>query len=229
MATHHERLKSELGQIRYPASIIACPGPYCAIQGQSFFPGGKGNPGGNIPVGGVMYLGHNFDKVGGFNRSVERGHEENLTWRVIRTAVLPVLAERHIWFTNYFMGVVEGPSNMGPLDQSADGFADYEADCWEFFKVQLALQRPRIVVALGKEVVRLLGKSNRLDIPSWMLGPSQAFGPLRRIEHRVQLPLVDGIHETLFVAAYHPSFGRSAAQLLEVKADSEFVASLMGE
>src|ERR1035438_378020 len=106
----HDQLKAALSQIRYPDGIVACPGEYCGIRGQSFFPGGRGHVGRDLPVGGVMYLGHNFDKISGFIDSVNRGFEENLTWRSIRTAVLPNLAEESIWFTNYFMGVLKRSS-----------------------------------------------------------------------------------------------------------------------
>ncbi len=155
---------------------------------------------------------------------MNRGYEENLTWRSIRAAVFPDLPEERISFTNYFMGVLKRPSNSGPLDQTA-GFANYESDCWNFFNLQVALQRPRLIVALGKEVVRALSPPNRLGIPSWALGESEPFGPLRSIVHKVVLRHNEHVTETGIVAAYHPSYGRGAAKLAAVAADSEFVAS----
>jgi hypothetical protein len=223
--TNHDHLKNGLSRIRYPDGILACPGSYCAIGGQSFFPGGKGHTGNDLPVGGVMYLGHNFDKIGGFKDSVSRGYEENLTWRSVRSSVLPILEEKRIWFTNYFMGVLTRSSNIGALDQT-EGFADYESDCWNFFKLQIALQRPRVIVVLGKEVVRTLSSTNRLGFSGWNLGKSQAFGPLRLIAHKMKLRHSDGVSETQVVAAYHPSYGRSAVQLAAIMADSTFVSSL---
>src|SRR5260370_13099392 len=122
--THHHRLEAAIKQIRYAKGVSQTPGAYCAIKGQSFFPGGKGHDGETLPIEGVMYLGHNFDKLEGFRVSVARGYEENLTWRRIRDSVLPTLPSQNIWFTNYFMGVLERESNIGPIQRSPD-FAEY--------------------------------------------------------------------------------------------------------
>jgi hypothetical protein len=177
-----------------------------------------------LPYGGVMYLGHYFDKVDGFTQSVKRGHEENLTWRKIREAVLTHLPEDRIWFTNYFMGVTLGSSNNGPLDRTTPGFSDYEQDCWSFFRLQVALQKPRVIVALGKEVVRALGVAARLDIPSWVIGKNEPFGPLRLVSRHFTCRH-DGLEvATRIVAAYHPSYGRSKDKLSQIEQDSKYVA-----
>ena len=220
-----EELSPLLQTIRYPKGIVACPENYGAIPGQSFFPGGNGHVTASMPLSGTMYLGHNFDKLEGFLRSRTRGWEENLTWRRIRDSVLPYLAESGVWFTNYFMGALQRESNTGPLEHNLD-FFPFEEDCWDFFKVQLLKQRPRVVVALGKEVVQALSPMNRLNIPEWNLG-SRAFNPLRlstrsRCIHHDESPVRFKV-----VAAYHPSYGRSTQQIAEIVRDSKFVASLV--
>jgi len=171
-----------------------------------------------------MYLGNYFDKIERYVRSVRRGHEENLTWRNIRGRVFSSLAEDRIWFTNYFMGVSESGSNIGRLKRTA-GFSDYEEDCWNFFVLQVKLQRPEVIMALGKNVVRPLGAPNRLNFPDWLIDERGTYGPLRMIARNVVLRFDGNDTKTKIVAVYHPSFGRGNAKLLEIKKDAEFVAS----
>jgi hypothetical protein len=213
--TNHEHLKDALSKIRYLKGIVACPGEYCAIRGQSFFPGGRGHTGTDLPIGGTMYLGHNFDKVSGYQDSVRRGIEENLTWRKIRERVLPVLPEHQIWFTNYFMGLQEGPSNVGELART-EGFEQFERDCWEFFCLQVVLQQPRKIAVLGSAVVSVLGGPARLNIPAWTANTGMPYGRLRFTEHQRSVAYEGRSHKFKLVAIYHPAYGRSNKQLSEV-------------
>jgi hypothetical protein len=222
----HDQLENALRKIRFPHGIVACPGKYCAITGESFFPGGRGHTGSDLPSGGVMYLGHNFDKVDGFKASVQRGHEENLTWRKIRAGILPHVPASQIWFTNYFMGVQTGTSNIGRLERTTF-FDAFEEDCWNLFKLQVSLQKPRAIVALGKEVVRALAAPNRLNIPSWTIKENTPYGSLRLTPHKIRLKLEGEHHDTILIAAYHPSFGRDDKKLALITEDAKFVASLL--
>jgi hypothetical protein len=221
------QLEESIHSIRYPDGVIAVPGPYCPVPGQGFYPGGRGYRNASFPLGKVMYLGHNFDKLRGLRESVARGYEENLTWRRIRDSIFPYLPEEHIWFTNYFMGVLVRDTNIGEITRTST-FAHFEEDCWNFFKLQVSLQKPRVIVALGKEVVRVLYPHNRLNIPSWQLGPSDTYGHLRLEAHDASIKSIEGDeHRFKLVAAYHPSFGRSAPQIATLIEDSKFIASLL--
>ncbi|HUD22995.1 MAG TPA: hypothetical protein VMQ60_09150, partial [Acidobacteriaceae bacterium] len=75
-----------------------------------------------------------------------------------------------------------------------------------------------------KEVVRVLCPSNRLNMPYWQLKKSDAYGPLRLKAHDVEINLIEGKHKTKLIAAYHPSFGRSAAQIDMLVEDSKLIA-----
>lgn len=226
MNQSHGRLEEALKKIRYCSGIVPCSGKYCAIAGQSFYPGGSGHLDSGPPLDGVMYLGHNFDKVQGFEQSVARGSEENLTWRSIRRSVLPVLDEQNIWFTNYFMGLLERDTNVGPIQRTA-GFEEFEQDCWEFFKLQLAVQRPKIVAVLGKETVRALCAPSRLAIDEWRISKDSSLKPLRLKRHIVSFDEPSLIGEFSFVAAYHPSYGRSQEQSNSIQQDAEYLRSLI--
>ena len=170
-----------------------------------------------------MYLGHNFDKVRGYEDSVTRGIEENLTWRKIREGVLPFLPEHQIWFTNYFMGLQDSPSNVGELART-EGFEQFESDCWEFFRLQVSLQQPRKIAVLGSAVVSVLGGPNRLNIPAWSANTGKPYGHLRFTEHQRSVEYKGRSHMFGLVAIYHPAYGRSNKQLSGVVADSAFLA-----
>jgi uracil-DNA glycosylase len=121
------------------------------------------------------------------------------------------------------MGVLVRETNIGEIARTP-GFPAFEEDCWEFFKLQVSIQKPRAIVALGKEVVRVLCPSNRLNMPYWQLKKSDAYGPLRLKAHDVEINLLEGKHKTKLIAAYHPSFGRSAAQIDMLVEDSKLIA-----
>lgn len=233
--TEHVQLRAALDQIRYPEGMISCSkalamsefsseyGGYCAIQGQSFFPGGKGHLGNGFPTGGIMYLGNYFDKAKGFTDSVQRGIEENLTWRSIRAAVFHHIPEETIWFTNYFMGVSLRNTNIGAIERN-EGFQAYEEDCWRFFNLQVSIQRPLVVAALGRNVVLPLSARNRLNIPGWQIDPGDSYQALRFKFHDVSFCHDGQGITTKIVAVYHPSYGRGAQKLREIERDAEFVA-----
>ena len=170
-----------------------------------------------------MYLGHNFDKVTGFKDSVARGIEENLTWRKIREGVLPILQEDDIWFTNYFMGLQDGPTNVGQLTRT-EGFELYEQDCWDFFRLQVALQRPRRIAVLGKEVTLVLGTAQRLNVPEWAIPSDRPYGRFRFVKHK-KITEHQGVTNVFdMIAVYHPAYGRSSNQLSKVLEDSTFLS-----
>src|SRR5687767_5758503 len=117
-----ELLFSRVGSLdRYPAGMLPVPG---RIAGFSFFPGGVGlraatheNPLPSFPVGGVMILGHVFYGEEGFNAQLANGRtdESYATGRNL----LRLLEEFGIpaddcFFTNFFMGLMEGADNTGP-------------------------------------------------------------------------------------------------------------------
>lgn len=234
--TEHCQLKVALNRIRYPEGIISCSQAlkragiscasdgYGAIRGQSFFPGGNGHSGPNLPVGGIMFLGNYFDKVGGFVQSVKRGYEENLTWRCIRSAMLNHLLEETIWFSNYFMGVSDGTTNIGPLKRAAD-FLAYEEDCWGFLNLQVILQRPAVIAVLGRSVVQPLSAPGRLNIPSWQIKNNDPYDPLRMKMYDAHFCHNSQTVKTKMIAVYHPSYGRGKSKLAEIERDASFIAS----
>ena len=140
----------------YPPGVTAVPHQ---IQGTSFFPGGTGLwfpetrriP--ELPVGGVMVLGHDFHSVAGYEWS-RKNEAENLqspTWRHL----LPLLCRTSIprercFFTNVYMGLRTGKATTGPFPGAAS--PEFVKRCQKFFLVQIAAQQPSLILALGGHV-----------------------------------------------------------------------------
>ncbi len=148
------------------------------IQGTAFFPGGAGvwrgdRNGGplpeHFPEGSVMLVGHNFDSKRSHDEALTKcGEVEGFFWRDV---LLPILAAAQIppeecFFTNVLMGLQPG-SALGPMPVAGD----YEVQCLAFFKRQLEIVRPRIVVALGDDsfdrIKRVVPGVRKVYHPSW--------------------------------------------------------------
>jgi hypothetical protein len=132
-----------------------------AIAGTAFFPGGHGlwmedgKP--RFPVGGIMVLGHDFHSEAEYSKSVERG-KENLkaaTWRnLIELLHAARIAPRDCFYTNFYMGLREGPATTGVFPGSSG--PDFVYACQQFFLEQLRQQQPKVILVLGVHVPKQL-------------------------------------------------------------------------
>ncbi len=146
----------------YPTGVSPIP---VRIPGTAFFPGGDGLwlPEGAterppMPVGKVMVLGHSFDSEAGYRRSLIKAGEnlKGPTWRNL----LKVLDEAgippgHCFFTNFFMGLFAGDKPIGKFPGARDTrFVEW---CRAFLVEQIAVQKPKLILALGGFVPDLVG------------------------------------------------------------------------
>jgi uracil-DNA glycosylase len=145
----------------YPPGVVPVPG---WIRGTAFFPGGTGlwQTGPELPpmpVGGVMILGHNFDTLAGFQRSLTHAGE-NLrgeTWRNLLHLLDKVdIPRQRCFFTNAYMGLIDVPSALGRFPGAQD--AAFVARCIWFLSEQIRVMRPRLICTLGKEVIPILAQ-----------------------------------------------------------------------
>ena len=133
-----------------------------AIDGTGFFPGADGlwrgtEPHGPMPVwfpkDTIMFVGHNFDKVGGYERSLKRGIEviNGPTWRKLREYIACAsLMPRECFFTNALMGL-QPIQARGPLKTTAR----FRTECRNFLHEQISIVR-----------LRALSRSDRLRWPT---------------------------------------------------------------
>jgi hypothetical protein len=106
-----------------------------------------------MPIGGVMVLGHDFHSEVAFARSLEAGTEVNLspTWpNLLQFLNEAGIKPEHCFFTNAYMGLRRGSKTTGRFPGSAD--RPFVERCRRFFLRQLSVQRPRVILVLGRFV-----------------------------------------------------------------------------
>ena len=152
-----DELRARLSEVEpYPTDVCAVPEelPFTA-----FFPGGAGvilNEDGSkppFPAGKVMIVGHNFYHRVGFEKMRLRQTRDagTPTWRnLLSTLKRADIAPNDCFFTNAYQGLMETDSSMGAFPGAKD--AAFVERCRDFFRVQLAVQKPRLVLSLGVHV-----------------------------------------------------------------------------
>jgi uracil-DNA glycosylase family 4 len=143
-----------------PPGVVPVPEP---IEGTAFFPGGLGlwleqydsRP--PFPKD-IMVVGQDFNTRATSDRARIAGSEvgSSSTWRNMKK-VFPTLGVplKDCFFTNVYMGL----RTIGPETGRFPGAKDreYVARCATFFKRQLEVAQPKIIVTLGLEPLRFLG------------------------------------------------------------------------
>lgn len=187
------------------------------LTGPAFFPAGtgilrNGKPGRSLPQEGVMCLGHNFSNVEYYEK-IKKNRGENLTTNTWGQ-LLPFLDACGIeieecFFTNALMGIMDSKSNLKAVDDHQE--EAFRADCLKLFRAALVLQRPRLVLALGKGSIRFLGEAFPQNLKGWEgLTDKKTFDLVDRtipggpVRHR--LPLPDGSGGFSVVALTHPVY-----------------------
>jgi hypothetical protein len=146
----------------YPQRVVPVP---ARIPGVAFFPGGaglwrasSGCPLPDMPIGGVMVLGHDFHSKTGFHESLAQGSEvpdvatngyrTPATWVNLRAflkdADIPL---ERCFFTNAYMGLRMGVGKTGRFPGSRD--PRFISRCRAFLIDQISVQRPRVILTLG--------------------------------------------------------------------------------
>jgi hypothetical protein len=144
------------------------------IDGTAFFPGGSGlwrglEPYGKLPDefpdSPIMFLGHNFDSVRGYQQSSNRGIERmnTGTWYfLIRYLMAADLNPANAFYTNAFVGLQPEKANGTMFANEA-----FYQECRTFLVEQISTVRPRLIVALGQNAAR------ELDLVAARLPPPQ--------------------------------------------------------
>lgn len=192
----------------YPDGCVQVPEP---IRYTSFFPGGFGlwNPTRSDdlphwPLGGVMVLGHDFHSENGYNESLRNGMEssEQPTWRELTRMLAEVaMPMESCFFTNFYMGLRKGTATTGryPGSRSA-AFVDR---CRAFLRIQVEVQRPRLILTLGAWIPPLVAELEG-GLENW-----RGAKTLRDIDRRS--PLLENVmlhtgSPCVAAALSHPSF-----------------------
>ncbi len=175
MPHHTEDLFSEMccALQKYPAGMVPVPAKDGLVQGTSFFPGGYGLykkadeelP--EWPQGKVMVIGNDWGDLTSFLTARDAGSEATgSTWRGISDLFptgLEPLTLRDCFFTNAFMGLrVPVASKRGKLKTGSVGESpgrrdpDFKRQCGEFLAHQIQMQKPHLILSLGRFVPDML-------------------------------------------------------------------------
>ncbi len=205
-----ECLFDRLSDIEYPKGVVPVPE---MVSGTAFFPGGAGlwrEPPADtlppMPFGKVMVLGHNFGKEGDYLRARRVGHERNTdTWRgLLRLLDNVGIRPEHCFFTNVYMGLKLGKSNLGRFP-STEAF---QRGCKSFLEEQIGELKPRLILALGRFVPGPLAALSA-DLVTWAQCPENKEGAREFRDLDAAVPVKHGVHfrelATTVVVLLHPS------------------------
>lgn len=160
----------ELSNDAYPSGV--CPVRQ-RVRGTAFFSGGAGlyiddpdRPLPPIPVGGVMFVGHNLDAEAPFVERVRSGRAHGdrrwpmRTWlNLYRLLDGAEIDPRECFFTNAYVGLKAGSGAVGPF--AGTKHPAFSQWCRAFLDRQIEYMRPRAIVPLGAESRRFLGWPDR--------------------------------------------------------------------
>lgn len=176
------------------------------VSGTAFFPVGRGlaqRDDYRISNKPVMVLGQDFGTVAYVEALDQRGREDfvnSVTWRELRD-LLPksgILLEE-CFFTNVYMGLRRDGPMVGVLPAAKN--AAYRAWCADFLRLQLSLQKLRMIIVLGMEPARFVA-SVFSDAAAWM---KASYKSLQESGELVQTLRFDwGATKTVVIP--HPSF-----------------------
>jgi hypothetical protein len=145
----------------FPPGVAAIPEP---IGGTAFFPGGLGlwmeelDRDCHFPIGSCMVVGQDFNTVSAYERARQRRSEVGVskTWQVLRRLLMSFsIRPDRCFYTNAYMGLRKAGKETGRFCGARDN--DFVNRCAIFFSRQLAVVRPRLILMLGMEPLRMLG------------------------------------------------------------------------
>lgn len=195
-------------------NLVPVPTP---LPCTAFFPGGFGlwrddvsQPLPSWPFGGVMVLGHNFHSESGYRDSMEAGREseQQPTWRHLLALLRRADIDKGECF---FTSAVMGLATTGPFPGRNDGA--FATRCQRFLRTQLAAQRPRLILTLGRWVPRLLAPLSA-DLEAW--SEAKTFAQIDEAPMRAPVRFPMAI-QSVVVALVHPSLRHLAVRLRRYK------------
>ncbi len=154
-----QKMSSTFPSSSFPEGVVKVPQ---AIQGTAFFPGGYGvwleeNLRPPFPVGQIMVVGQDFNSVAAYDRARKAKTEVKIsrTWRAL-IGILDAsgISRDRCFFTNIYMGLREEEKETGRFPGAKD--KEFVHRCVEFFKLQLEVARPKLILTLGLEPLRVL-------------------------------------------------------------------------
>jgi uracil-DNA glycosylase len=130
------------------------------MKGSGFFPGCTGfhnNPS-DIKNTFVMVVGQDFATEEYHQKIGDKGEvDSNTTWRNLKTLLKDIRIDEDIcFFTNAYIGLRKNGKNTG--QSPAKKSPNFTQQCQKFFKEQLSVINPELVLILGKEPAKFVAQ-----------------------------------------------------------------------
>jgi uracil-DNA glycosylase len=180
-------------------------------SGLGFFPYSNGlwegkNARATFPLNGIMILGQDFGTTGYVEKLKSLPESEGLpTWRNIKKLMKECgINMSDCFFTNAIMGVrIAGEPMVGkspPFKRKHHGGKDFLDACYTFFEHQVAVQKPKMIICLGKWPLEML--SQRVaNNPFINFNVNESYNKIGKHIHDVDIK----DHKSTLVLIVHPS------------------------
>lgn len=148
------------------------------MKGPGFFPGCRGTIDLVEDISGlrILVLGQDFDTKSN-HQKIDKAKGEidtNTTWRNLRKLLKDLgIDETECFFTNAYMGLRPDDNketktkNTGTSPAAKKGAEKFADDCYQFFKKQLEVVQPEVVLVLGKETAKFVSKVFPHECSKW--------------------------------------------------------------
>jgi uracil-DNA glycosylase family 4 len=191
------------------------------MQGPGFFPGCNGlhdNQSGSVNKF-VMVVGQDFDTKINYDKLGDKGEvDSNTTWRNLKKLLIEInIQESNCFFTNVYMGLRKDGKNTGP--SPAKKSPNFSNQCQVFFKEQLRVINPELVLILGKEPAKFIAETFPNYFTNW-----QQIGLLKEFyqeEKNIYNDLEFENKSIRFLFALHPSMSNTNRSLIWGKGNKE--------
>ena len=143
------------------------------MKGPGFFPGCIGTIDDNVDIKDVdvMVLGQDFDTLANYKKihEIEGEITKNKTWQNLKTLLGELKIDfDNCFFTNAYMGLrSDSKKNTGASPASKKAATQFASECYVFFKRQLHIVKPKLVLVLGKETAKFLTKAFPNEFIKW--------------------------------------------------------------
>lgn len=160
-----------------------------------------------------MVLAHDWGTVGDFEEFEPQDAERlsNPTWRNMlsffgKAGVDP----KDCFYTNFFVGLRTGKSSVGKFPGAKD--VDYVKRCQDFFVEQVEKQKPRLILALGAYVPKLISSTSD-DLGDW-----KKFESFKKLDQNQfasfrDVKLRGSDHSFSIASLVHPCYRQRNAQI----------------
>lgn len=190
---------------KYPESMFCINGEITSV---AFFPGGKGtfDHSNTISDKPIMVLGQDFDTKGNYVKlrdGFRADPRENPTWRNLlqfleNNGIMPDCC----FFTNAILGARNSNNSVGKSPGLKNrAFAQF---CKGFFLQELAIQKPHLILVLGRHAAKFLGELSP-DLKPWSSSISIAELDLRNDQCKKGVMFSNGVISNVLLLT-HPSY-----------------------